>query len=116
MVMRGGFVKAPDSAGAAAAPDPFAHGGDEKRCRSPGLNENGWILPYDPSANLPSSTPSSEPRRLTWNRSSPVLLPDSSAARSPAATGFEVFPCWPPVERPPPRRRILISRPPQSTM
>jgi glyoxylase I family protein len=65
MVMEGSFVKAPDSAGAMAAPDPFAHGGDEERCRSPGLNENGRILPYDPSANLAKLYSLFEPRRLT---------------------------------------------------
>src|SRR5262245_64587769 len=55
MVMRGGFVKAPDSAGGAATPDPFAHDGNENRCNTRILNENSLISPYDPSAKLAKS-------------------------------------------------------------
>ena len=46
MVMGGGeLVTAPDSAGAAAAPDPFAHGRNENAGKAGALNENGRIPP-----------------------------------------------------------------------
>src|SRR5262245_40630037 len=106
MVMRAELATAPDSAAAAVAPAPFAHGRNEDGRRNRGLNENSRISSYDRSASLQ--------RRLTWNRSSPVLSGILSAARSAVAIWFEVSQYWLPVERLPARRRTSISRPPAS--
>jgi hypothetical protein len=80
MVMRAELATAPDSAAAAVAPDPFAHGRNENGRRNRGLNENSRISPYDPVAK--SSVAKSSVAKSSVAKSS---VAKSSVAKSSVA-------------------------------